>query len=322
MGDPSIRRRLGRNRFDHLVLVLDVLQPRHVLRDSDRRCPNSPSRTRMAIERSCAVTAVALSGQRRAGAAPGDRPAPRLRRELADFDIVHVPYPVPRRDWTRRTLTCGVALQCSPSKERIADYRLHELSGRELSALTLSRPASRWGGSRRTGPDCSPRCARLLPDLEPAPADMDAQEMLNRAIALSRTATTASRRSAARQACRSAYTTPQGLSDKLRRSFGRLPWTTTQKRTPATAFGTRGRRRWRPQSQPAPTEPTAGQRPRHHAGSPPGDPVSGVERVDEELHARPRRGSRATRTAADTGQPGAGLRRPHASGSRSTPTAR
>ena len=29
-----------------------------------------------------------------------------------------------------------------------------------------------------------------------------------------------------------AYTMPQGLSDKLRRSFGRMPWTTTQKRLP------------------------------------------------------------------------------------------
>jgi nitric oxide reductase activation protein len=30
----------------------------------------------------------------------------------------------------------------------------------------------------------------------------------------------------------SAYTVPRGLSDKLRRSFGRMPWTTTQKRLP------------------------------------------------------------------------------------------
>ena len=29
-----------------------------------------------------------------------------------------------------------------------------------------------------------------------------------------------------------AYTMPQGLTDKLRRSFGRMPWTTTQKRLP------------------------------------------------------------------------------------------
>ena len=28
------------------------------------------------------------------------------------------------------------------------------------------------------------------------------------------------------------YTTPRGLPDKLRRSFGRMPWTTTQKRLP------------------------------------------------------------------------------------------
>ena len=56
-------------------------------------------------------------------------------------------------DWTRRTLTCGVALQCSPSKERLAEYRLNELSARELRALTLIEAgvalgwvASRWPG--------------------------------------------------------------------------------------------------------------------------------------------------------------------------------
>jgi len=31
MGDPAIRRRVGRHWFDHLVLVLDVLQHRDVL---------------------------------------------------------------------------------------------------------------------------------------------------------------------------------------------------------------------------------------------------------------------------------------------------
>ena len=72
----------------------------------------------MAIERSCAVTAVALSGQRRTGAhlVSGQHRGFGLSSQL---DVVHVPYPMPVRDWTRRTLTCGVALQCSPSKDRI-----------------------------------------------------------------------------------------------------------------------------------------------------------------------------------------------------------
>src|SRR5947209_14581613 len=89
----------------------------------------------MALERSCAVTAVALSEQRREGArlVTGDRRGFGLN---ANLTFVHVPYPA-LSDWSRRTLTCGVALQCSPSKERIAEYRLNALSARELRALTL-----------------------------------------------------------------------------------------------------------------------------------------------------------------------------------------
>lgn len=186
----------------------------------------------MAIERSCAVTAVALSGQRRAGAdlVTGQH---RGFSVTADFDIVHVPYPLPRRDWTRRTLTCGVALQCSPSKERVAHHRLHELSGRELSALTLIEAGVALGWVAQNWPGLLVEIARLLPDLEPAAADMDAPEMLDRAIALSRAGQPLALDPLLGRLPR-AYTAPQGLSDKLRRSFGRLPWTTTQKRTPAT----------------------------------------------------------------------------------------
>src|ERR1700738_494732 len=106
----------------------------------------------MAIERSCAVTAVALSGQRREGVrlVTGERRSFGLSTGL---DFVHVPYPSSARDWTRRTLTCGVALQCSPSKERLVPSRLNELSARELRALTVVEAsvalgwiASNWPG--------------------------------------------------------------------------------------------------------------------------------------------------------------------------------
>src|SRR5690242_7588003 len=90
----------------------------------------------MAMERSCAVTAVSLSGRRREGArlVTGDNREFSLSSAL---DFVHVPYPPLEHRWTRRTVTCGVALQCSPSKERLVEYRLNELSVRELSALTV-----------------------------------------------------------------------------------------------------------------------------------------------------------------------------------------
>jgi nitric oxide reductase NorD protein len=184
----------------------------------------------MAIERSCAVTAVALSGQRRDGVrlvTGGNRGF----SVSSALDFVHVPYPSIGRDWTRRTLTCGVALQCSPSKDRLIEYRLNELSARELLALTLVEAGVALGWIASTWPGLLFEMLRVLPDLEIAPGDMDAKEMLKRAVELARTGEPLDVHPLLGR-LPSAYTVPQGLSDKLRRSFGRMPWTTTQKRLP------------------------------------------------------------------------------------------
>ena len=91
-------------------------------------------------------------------------------------------------------------------------------------SVALGWIASSW-------PGLLPEIQRVLPRLEIAAGDMHAVEMLNRAIALA----------GYRQpldvhpllgSLPSAYTAPQGWSDKLRRSLGRMPWTTTQKRLP------------------------------------------------------------------------------------------
>jgi hypothetical protein len=185
----------------------------------------------LSIERSCALTAVALSEQRRTGVhlVSGQHRGFGLSSML---DVVHVPYPVPHREWTRHTLTCGVALQCSPSKDRLTGYRLNELSGRELSALALVEAGVALGWVAANWPGLLTEMRRLLPDLDVAPPEMDAKEMLNRAVALART----------QQPLvvdpllgrlPLAYTMPQSLADKLRRTFGRLPWTTNEKRQPA-----------------------------------------------------------------------------------------
>lgn len=183
----------------------------------------------MAVERSCAVTAVALSGQRREGVrlVTGDR------REFglsASLDFVHVPYPL-RPEWTRRTLTCGVALQCAPSKDRIVEYRLNELSARELRALTVveSRVALGWISER--WPGLMPEIRRILGAAEMLDRDLDATAMLDRAIALARTGQPLDVHPLLGR-LPLAYTAPQGLSDKLRRTLGRMPWTTSQKRLP------------------------------------------------------------------------------------------
>jgi len=184
----------------------------------------------LAIERSCALTAVALSDRRRTGVhlVSGQHRGFGLSPML---DIVHVPHPVTSREWTRRTLTCGVALQCSPSKERVTEYRLNELAGRELSALALVEAGVALGWVAERWPGLLTEMQRLLPTLEPAPADMDAKEMINLAIALART-----RGHLVVDpllgALPRAYTAPQSMSDKLRRTFGRLPWTMNEKRSP------------------------------------------------------------------------------------------
>jgi nitric oxide reductase NorD protein len=184
----------------------------------------------MAIERSCAVTAVAMSGQRRQGVrlVTGEHRAFSLNPAL---DFVHVPYPSVGTDWVRSTLTCGVALQCSPSKDRLVEFRLSELSARELRALTLVEASVALGWTATHWPGLVDEIRRLIPDLATLRGDVDASEMLNRAVALART-----RHPLATHPLLGrlplAYTTPQGLSDKLRRSFGRMPWTTTQKRLP------------------------------------------------------------------------------------------
>ncbi|MGE2714054.1 nitric oxide reductase activation protein NorD [Mycolicibacterium litorale] len=184
----------------------------------------------MTVERSCALTAVALSGRRRTGVqlVTGQHRGFGLNVAL---DIIRVPYPAVRRDWTRRTLTCGVALQCSPSKEALADYRLNELTTRELRALTLveAGAAARWIASN--WPGLIHELRRLLPDLVAAPIDLDGAQMLERAITLARAGGPLTVDPLLGSLPR-AYTDPHGLADTLRRTLGRLPWTTTQKRLP------------------------------------------------------------------------------------------
>jgi nitric oxide reductase NorD protein len=184
----------------------------------------------LAIERSCSLTAVALSKQRRDGVrlVTGDKRGFGLSSAL---DFVYVPYPPVARGWTRRSLTCGVALQCSPSKDRVLQYRLDKLSVRELSALTLIEGGVALGWIASTWPGLLPELRRILPDLEMAPGDMEAAEMLNRAIALAGSGQPIGSHPLL-GSLPSAYTVPKGVSDRLRRSFGRLPWTTKKKQLP------------------------------------------------------------------------------------------
>ena len=112
----------------------------------------------MALERSCSLTAVALSGQRREGV----RLVTGVNRHFSlssALDFVYVPYPLADDDWTRTTVTCGVAMQCSPSKERVLGYRLDKLSARELTALTVIESRVSMGWITSNWPGLTPELA-------------------------------------------------------------------------------------------------------------------------------------------------------------------
>jgi nitric oxide reductase NorD protein len=183
----------------------------------------------MSIERSCALTAVALSERRREGArlVSGEKRSFSLNGTRS---VVLIPYPPTAPDWTRRTLTCGLALQCSPSKDRLAEYRLTDLSARELRALTIVEAAVALGWVSSRWPGLLTEMRRVLPDLEIADGGMEATAMLDRAIELART-----RQPLAAHpllgTLPSAFATHRGLATAVRR-YGRMPWSSAVKRRP------------------------------------------------------------------------------------------
>lgn len=184
----------------------------------------------MALERSCALTAVALSEERREGVRL-------VTGEHRSFGLssarrfVHVPYPPSGSDWTRRTLTCGIALQCADSKDRVGEYQLNEMSQRELRALTIVEAGVALGWIAARWPGLMPEFARLLPELAPADPDTDARTMVSRAIELAQRPEGLSPHPLLGR-LPAVFTAPAGLLDKMRRQFGRMPWTTSEKRMP------------------------------------------------------------------------------------------
>lgn len=181
------------------------------------------------LERSCALTAVALSDRRRADARLTTGASRGFGLD-AGLRIVHVPYPAADPQWTRRTVTCGVALQCSPSKERIAAYRLHELSVRERCALTLVEAGVALGWITTRWPGLLSELSSAIPGVDIIAADTAATVMLDHAIEMART-----RRELPEYpllgTLPAAHTHQRTWISAVRRR-GRMPWTTTQKRRP------------------------------------------------------------------------------------------
>jgi len=191
---------------------------------------DSAAMSPLRVERICGVVAAALSQGRRQGArlVSGERRTFGLN---AGRTVVEVPYPSLAPDWTQRTLTCGVGLQCAPSKDLLAHYALHELTSREMHALTLVEGRIALGWSVSEWPGLMPEYERLLPGLSARAGEPDAVEMLDEALALARSRDQLpsypllgqlSADSGARR----------GLSVSARRALGRMPWSSRRSDSP------------------------------------------------------------------------------------------
>ncbi|MQY17049.1 nitric oxide reductase activation protein NorD [Nocardia macrotermitis] len=177
----------------------------------------------LGLERTCALTAVAFSGRRREGArlVTGERRGFGLSSTRR---LVHVPHPPVAPDWTLGTLSCGVALQCSPSKDRIAQYPLHELSPRERGALSLVEGGVAAGWIAERLPGLLPELRHRLPRLELADHDLTARDILDNALALARTRTSIT----AHPLLGTLPLAAPGrgaLAVAARRAYARMPWT-------------------------------------------------------------------------------------------------
>lgn len=142
--------------------------------------------------------------------------------------IVHVPHPAPEPAWTRRTLTCGVALQCSPSKDRIAEMELRDLSPRERATLTIVEGGVALGWLAVHWPGLLTEARRALPDLDSAETDLDGVEMLRCAEALARSRQRLATHPLLGQL---PWSGPErgALASAALRAYGRMPWTTPRR---------------------------------------------------------------------------------------------
>jgi hypothetical protein len=174
------------------------------------------------VERSCAIVASTLSEGRCQGARliSGERRAFGMNASRTEM---HVPYPAVSPGWTLRTWTCGIALQCAPSKRRIAAYTLRALTPRQATALSLVEAGVALGWLSSRWPGLVAEVRRFLPDLEAMNGDMEAARILEHAMALA-----GSRRELRGHPLLGllpmGLPTKEGLLAALKRAQGRMPW--------------------------------------------------------------------------------------------------
>jgi nitric oxide reductase NorD protein len=138
--------------------------------------------------------------------------------------VVNVPFPTPEPGWTLRTLSGGVALQCAPSKDLIAERSVDELTTRELMALAIIEGRVALGWLAANWPGMVPELQRHMPDLAAIVDELDGHAMLDKALALADSGKPLnwwpllgrlSLPSGGRR----------GMAETARRMWGRMPWT-------------------------------------------------------------------------------------------------
>lgn len=188
----------------------------------------------LSTERVCALAALALSEGRRQTA----RLVSGERRQFSCDPArgrVDVPFPTPAT-WGLRTLTLGVALQCSPTKDALAACALGDLTPKQQRALVhvegkvaLGWVVGRWPGLRE-------EISRAIPEMEFCDPHEDARAMVTEAIELAR-------RNAAVVNSPVLGTLPVGAAAAApgrglaRRVRGRMPWS-SRRRDPYRHVGT------------------------------------------------------------------------------------
>ncbi len=102
-------------------------------------------------------------------------------------EVTYVPYPLIGAPQTLRGVTCGLALQSSPSKEALAALPLHELRAAELAALSLIEGELAMAWALEYWPGLEADLRALLPGLTPRKIDViDGKELIERALAFKR----------------------------------------------------------------------------------------------------------------------------------------
>jgi hypothetical protein len=180
-----------------------------------------------ALQRNCAVIAAALSAGRREDVrlVTGENRAFGLS---SNRRVVNVPYPHLEPDWTVRTLTCGIALQCAPSKDRVAAFAIETLPPRDIAALAivegrvaLGWVAANWGG-------LVPELERVLGRIDLLEPDLNDSALLDAAADLAARGPHLAVHPLFGRLPR-VVTVPGGLAAALRRSYGRMPWTSRER---------------------------------------------------------------------------------------------